>query len=155
MRDKTFRNKNNTAGKYLFLAVLIIVIDQITKYYAQQSSFVKNTGIIFGLAQNSNQIMIYVSIVAVAILLATILFGTARHKLLCAFILGGVIGNLTDRLFKGYVIDFIDVGFFPVFNVADAAISVSVVLLLLFSFISDKREKRLLSKMSNEFRRHR
>ena len=46
--------------------------------------------------------------------------------------LGGVAGNLIDRILRQYVVDFIDVGFWPVFNIADMAISVSVIGLVLY-----------------------
>ena len=51
---------------------------------------------------------------------------------LSGLFLGGVAGNLIDRVLRQYVVDFIDLGFWPVFNVADAAISVSVVGLIVY-----------------------
>lgn len=57
-------------------------------------------------------------------------------------VLGGAAGNIVDRIVYGSVADFLQVHFFPyVFNVADAAISIGVVLLLLFSFVYDRQDK--------------
>lgn len=56
-------------------------------------------------------------------------------------IIGGAFGNLVDRLRFGYVVDFVQVGTFPIFNVADAAVSTAVVLLLLWSLREDTRSK--------------
>ncbi len=52
-------------------------------------------------------------------------------------IIGGAFGNLTDRLRLGYVVDFVQVGSWPIFNVADAAVSTAVVLMLLWSLRED------------------
>jgi signal peptidase II len=56
--------------------------------------------------------------------------------------LGGAIGNLTDRLAIGHVTDFISIGTFPVFNVADASISVGAVVLLLGIWVMERNEKK-------------
>lgn len=154
MKNQPFQAKNNTTGKFVFLAVTILIIDQVTKYFAMQKTFIKNTGIIFGLAQNSNQVMIYVSVIAGAIILGLILYSKARHKVFYALILGGIIGNLTDRVIKGYVVDFIEIGFWPVFNVADAAISVSVVILLVLGFFADKKKKHAIKRIHKELKRN-
>jgi signal peptidase II len=53
--------------------------------------------------------------------------------------LGGALGNLIDRLTQGYVTDFISVGTFPVFNVADASISIGVAILILGMWIKERR----------------
>jgi signal peptidase II len=56
--------------------------------------------------------------------------------------MSGALGNLTDRIFRGPVTDFIAVGKFPVFNIADASITIGVSLLILAMLISERREKR-------------
>ena len=53
-------------------------------------------------------------------------------QILFGLFLGGVVGNLIDRTLRGYVIDFIDPGFWSVFNIADLAISISVIGLVLY-----------------------
>ena len=124
----------NIVGSYIGIILLIVLADQITKYFVDKSTIVKNEGIIFGLTfANSNQIMIGASIGAAIVLLIFIFFVHLRGKKLYATIVGGIKGNLIDRIQYGYVVDWIRVGEFPVFNIADAAISVSVVLLILYS----------------------
>ena len=57
--------------------------------------------------------------------------GFPLSRLGLSLLLGGAMGNFWDRLFMGYVIDFVDLRFWPVFNIADAAIVVGVILLFL------------------------
>lgn len=113
-----------------------MIVDQITKHYAED--IVRNEGILFGLSfSNSNAIMIGASISAAIILFIITFFSKARGKFFYSLILGGVIGNLIDRITLGYVVDFIKWGSWPVFNIADACISSSVVFLLIINLIGD------------------
>lgn len=83
------------------------------------------------------------------ILAAVILFYRSQKKpswllsIGVGLIIGGAFGNLTDRLRFGYVVDFIQVGIWPVFNVADAAVSTAVVLILLWSLREDAAQSRV------------
>ena len=52
------------------------------------------------------------------------------EQIALGLLLGGTIGNLIDRIFLGHVIDFIDFGFWPAFNIADSAISIAIILIL-------------------------
>ena len=127
------------------VALVTIVLDQLAKYLIATMKpawdlgflsihFVQNTGAGFGILKGQMALLAVIStIVVTAVIfyyhkipqekLAQVLFGS---------FLGGVAGNLIDRIFRQYVVDFIDVGFWPVFNIADAAISVSVVGLVLY-----------------------
>jgi len=87
---------------------------------------VTNTGAAFGILQGSTLFLIIVSCVAVLAITAYLRY----YPFALALILGGTIGNLIDRVFLGHVIDFIDVGFWPVFNIADSANTVGVILLV-------------------------
>ncbi len=129
--------------KYLRLFVsvtlLIIFLDQITKYLVAafrpewklgflSIHFVNNTGAGFGLLKGQMAILAAISAV---VLMAVIFYydkipQEAWTQVLFSLFLGGVAGNLIDRILRQYVVDFIDVGFWPVFNIADMAISVSV-----------------------------
>ena len=116
--------------KYFLLIVLLVIIDQLTKYFF---GFVKNTGAAFGILQGYNFIFILVSFAAL------IGFGfyfvkNDKDRLACSLILAGIIGNLIDRIFFGYVRDFIDLRIWPVFNLADAAMVVGVGLLVIGMF---------------------
>ena len=64
-------------------------------------------------------------------------------RLAMAMMLGGAVGNLVDRLTQGTVTDFISVGTFAVFNVADACISVGTVILIIAVWISERKQKKL------------
>lgn len=137
------------AKKYLilFLAVsmLIVLLDQLSKYAVDKIRpewgigfvsvhFVHNTGAGFGLLKGQMPILAVISaIVAITIIISYKKIPKENSvQTLLALFLGGVIGNLIDRTLRGYVIDFIDLTFWPVFNIADLAISVSVIGLMLY-----------------------
>jgi signal peptidase II len=73
---------------------------------------------------------------AVALIVSGYRYGNTWYRqVLLGMILGGALSNGVDRLVQGSVVDFIDVHFWPVFNVADSCIVVAIVLLLVFSFV--------------------
>jgi len=145
-------------------ALAIIVLDQLTKAYILGAlelrdvgrvfvfpplfnvSYVENTGVSFGLfGGGSARWMLSVFSVVVAGGLAWWATQADRRLLITAigFVIGGALGNAIDRIRFGYVVDFLDfsgTGVFPwVFNVADSAITIGVVLLILDSVLSDRR----------------
>jgi len=65
-----------------------------------------------------------------------------KYHIFVALILGGTIGNLIDRLFRGFVVDFIDFSFWPAFNIADMAISIGAIFLIIL-LIKDKEDKQI------------
>ncbi|MBA0915128.1 MAG: signal peptidase II [Nitrospira sp.] len=155
------------------LAGTIIVIDQVTKLSIMQSmrlhesipiiqdffslTYIRNPGAAFGLlASSSNAFrMVFFGVTSLIALglLGTILFGLSEKdwvgQLSIAGVLGGAIGNLIDRLRYGEVTDFLDVHVnsyhWPAFNVADSAISVGVVFLIIH-FAFEKKDEALLSQ---------
>ena len=110
-----------------------------------------NTGAAFGVLQDNNRFFIGLSISALVGLLWALkrnLFPGKLNLLAVLLLLSGILGNFTDRLLHGYVVDFLlfDFGFppfnpWPAFNVADSCICVAVVLLLIVSF-REAREAR-------------
>lgn len=102
-------------------------------------TFVKNTGAAFGLFKDSTYFFSAVSIIAIvmigAILIKAIRNGKFAENLLYSFslvlIMAGAMGNLIDRLTLRYVIDFIDVRIWPVFNIADSSITIGTALLII------------------------
>lgn len=136
------------------VAGIILVLDQVTKYLVVQNigmgnawypipalEFFRivgtyNTGTACGYFP---QLSIVFTFAPFLILAAVIWFYRSQSKpswllsLAIGLIIGGAIGNLIDRLRLGYVVDFVQVGTFPIFNVADAAVSTAVVLMLLWS----------------------
>ena len=103
-----------------------------------------NTGAAFGLFQRFGGLFAVLAIV-VAIAILYYLPQVPREdwplRLAMGMQLGGALGNLVDRLTQGYVTDFVSVGSFPVFNVADASISVGVVVLILGLWIKERSLK--------------
>lgn len=94
-----------------------------------------NTGGAFGLMRGSGQIVFLAALTIVVLVLAWAFWSRGREGALSflglGLMVGGAIGNLIDRLFRGRVLDFIDLGWWPVFNVADIAIVGGVIITLL------------------------
>jgi signal peptidase II len=112
----------------IFLAILVILIDQLTKFLAQHYlTITTNTGAAFGILQNQQAFLITLSIIVV---IALIYYTLTKPFWELSLLLGGTIGNLIDRVFYGHVIDFITIGFWPVFNIADTANTIGVLFLL-------------------------
>lgn len=129
------------------LAFLIFLVDQFSKFVVRdqlqyQHSFPAtgffrfthtfNTGSAFGIFQNQNTPLIFVSVIGIAILI--LIYRSQRTptgllRLSIGLQIGGAFGNLLDRLVLKHVTDFIDVGAWPVFNLADASIVTGLVIL--------------------------
>ncbi len=153
--------------KWLWLSVLVVAMDQASKQVIAASmslydslavvpflrlTYVHNSGAAFSLLSDAGgwQRWLFAGLAIVIGGGIGIWLGRLekRQKLLAvslALILGGAVGNLIDRLMYGYVIDFIDVYYrswhWPAFNVADTAISIGVVLMLLDSLLDARREE--------------
>ncbi len=136
------------------LAAGIIAVDQATKAWVVATlgpetmtkfipvvgdsvriAYSHNTGVAFSLLQGMPQLLTFT---ALAIIAGAVYFYATQlpnHKpmiqLILGLILGGAFGNLTDRVRLGYVVDFVSVGWFPIFNVADSAICIGAALLML------------------------
>jgi len=109
-----------------------------------------NSGAAFGMFQNGNLVF---TTLAILVILAIIYYYPQVEvedwtlKLAMGLQLAGAGGNLVDRLLMGKVTDFISVGSFPVFNVADASISVGVVVLLLGVWFKEQQEKKKAAEL--------
>ena len=147
---------------YWFLLVVgSIVLDQLTKWLAVaelkgQASFplwegvlhftyVENTGAAFGSFKDHRWVFMVISTVAIIALVAYYFLGRPHDRLTTtalAFITGGGIGNMIDRILLGYVVDFIDFTLidFAVFNVADSFVCVGVGLMFLALILAERRE---------------
>ena len=108
-------------------------------------TLVHNTGIAFGLFRDNGFVFLVIPMIAVALLIYNVYyyhkFGDLDRWYIVAFslILGGAIGNMIDRLFIGHVIDFIDLRIWPVFNIADSAITVGACIILYRCFPLTKK----------------
>ena len=111
-------------------------------------TYVQNTGAAFGLWRGYRGVFVLVSVIIAAWVFLELLQRRDRRwpiPLGLSLVLGGALGNLVDRVRVGYVIDFLDVRVWPVFNVADSAISVGVGLLLLSQTVFWRRRSRIKS----------
>lgn len=131
----------------LVTAVTIVFIDRLTKsYFSDLLSFgeslpiirnvfhitlVHNTGIAFGFFKDQGVVFIIIPVIAIILLIFNIYYYRQNDEALSrtyilafSLILAGAVGNLIDRTMYGYVIDFIDLRIWPVFNIADSAITV-------------------------------
>jgi signal peptidase II len=151
----------------LFLvAGLVIVVDQLSKAYIRANFtegvdmwapwpwllpyariiYITNTGVAFGMFKGMGSIfMILAVIVSIAILyyFPHVPAQDWTLRLAMGLQLAGAMGNLIDRIFnQGQVTDFISVGNFPVFNVADSSITVGVIILLLGIWVQERRQKQ-------------
>ena len=151
--------------KYLFIIIIIIFFDQITKSIALKKSlellevieilpflnlvFVTNSGISFGIFSSLN-ISFYLGILSFAISLLLLKWLNESQKnserLAISMIISGAIGNGYDRIIDGYVIDFIDIHYnnfhWPSFNVADTSITLGVMIYFYQNFFSNKMQKK-------------
>ncbi len=137
----------------------IFLFDQLTKYIVLKKLLNKsipvikgvfhlnltfNTGAAFGILKGYNALFIIFSFIVIGFLILN--FETFKNRNLLSkcsvgFILGGALGNLLDRIRYGFVIDFIDLRVWPVFNVADTAITIGICLFIVSVFLK-KREAR-------------
>ncbi|MCX5699344.1 MAG: signal peptidase II [Candidatus Omnitrophica bacterium] len=123
----------------------VILLDQITKFLALRFlqlnnpvpliknflnlTLVYNRGAAFGLFQNQLLLFVLVSLFAIGFILYNLKTNSIILKLCLSLILGGAVGNLIDRLRFGFVIDFLDLRIWPVFNIADSVITLAALAL--------------------------
>lgn len=134
----------------ILTALLVAIADQLSKFWIRsfsegevifQAGFfrivhVTNTGAAFGFFRDQSAFLTAVAFTGVTLILLIAFFlsrrfnflNTLPDRLALGLILGGTIGNLTDRLRFGQVTDFIGVGIWPNFNVADSAVTIGVTL---------------------------
>ncbi len=143
------------------LAAVVIVADRITKHAVRADIpfdgsrrvipgvvrlvHYRNTGVAFDFLSGAGVIVLVVSAIALLVLLAYFARHPARRGLWIAtgLLLGGALGNLLDRVLNGSVTDFIKFPDWPAFNVADIAITVGVILLVVvIEFVGDDRPAR-------------
>ena len=153
--------------KYYGLAALVILLDQITKWMVVKNMELgeriaiwdpwfgllshRNRGAAWGMLEGQ---MWLFTIVTIGVIMGIIYFyhkeanGKPFFQVSLMVLLGGAIGNFIDRLYYGEVVDFVDVLIpiidyhFPIFNIADAALTIAVIMLLIAIIIEDRAEKK-------------
>ena len=140
----------------IFFALLttfsVIFVDRVTKLFFSHllaygeslpiirnvlyMTLIHNTGIAFGFFKDQGIVFIVIPIIAIFLLVFNIYYYRQNNEALSriyivafSLILGGAVGNLIDRIVYGYVIDFIDFRIWPVFNIADSAITVGAIMI--------------------------
>ena len=148
------------------IAALIVALDQWTKWLVRVnipdggvwlpeslewlSPYARivhwhNTGAAFGMFQNASMVFTVLAFIVIAAIIyyyPHVENSDWSLRLAMSMQLGGAIGNLIDRLTLGRVTDFISIGTFPVFNVADASISIGAVVLLLGVWLTERAERQ-------------
>jgi signal peptidase II len=143
--------------------VLVVLLDQVTKLAIVKNlaildripvwgsvlriTHIRNSGAVFGMMKGAGAYFTFFSIVAAGVLIVVLFFSrkaSTAVKTALGLVLGGAIGNLIDRLRFGSVVDFVDIGVsettrWPCFNVADMAITIGVILLVVKSLRSPGR----------------
>lgn len=150
---------------FLLIAAVVAVLDQAIKYFVVcdlkpvhsveaiphllDLVYVENRGVAFGMFDNMRWIFVALTSVVIVVFVFMLIKYGKNSKLLsisCALIIGGGIGNLIDRVYLGYVVDYLRLSFFPpVCNFADYCITAGtvclVVYLLFFSDFINKKDK--------------
>ena len=137
----------------LFIVSTIVCLDRLTKIFFSHilslgeslpiirnvihMTLVHNTGIAFGMFKNQGIVFIIIPLIMIVLLVYNFYHYKYTNENLSrlyiaavSLILAGAVGNLIDRILYGYVIDFVDLRIWPVFNVSDSAITIGAFLLL-------------------------
>lgn len=145
--------------KLLLIGLAFLFLDQLTKFLARtllpststfpllegifHLTYAQNTGAVFGSFKGTNQLLIWLAIMAIGLILY--LWNEFPNKrtthLFLASILVGSIGNLIDRILLGFVTDFIDIRVWPIFNIADSLVTAGIIGLII-TLIWDKEEQQ-------------
>lgn len=153
--------RSRIAPLTLVVASALVVVDQLTKWWAESTlddrdidlfwtlrfNLHYNTGMAFGRWEGAGPIIGVLAMVIIVVMLLSLRRGAGRLlEISMGLVIGGAVGNLIDRLFRdagwlrGGVVDFIDFQWFPIFNVADMGITIGGALLLLASWRAGRSE---------------
>ncbi len=146
----------------IFIFLLILFFDRFAKNFVLQIdegatipiiknvfhiTFIYNTGAGFGFFQDASLFLAIFSIIILAV--AVYYFFKTKEaclKIMLSVLSAGIIGNLTDRILYGKVIDFIDLRIWPVFNIADTAITLGILSIIVYLWIKDKKTNNKMIK---------
>lgn len=146
---------------FYIIIILAVALDQGTKWFVRTGmdlnstipviegifslTYIQNTGAAFSILQGKT---LFLAGMQILVIVTIFIYATVKRKSLhwtlmtsLAMIVGGGIGNLIDRMVHGYVVDFFDVHFWPIFNVADISVCVGCGLLVLYVFFIEGKTK--------------
>ena len=142
----------------IIISILITILDQIIKFIIDKKVLfievipklfnihkVYNYGVAFSFLENKRYLILLFSIILIYLLfnLRKDLPKTKKYDILFGVILGGILGNLMDRVFRGYVIDYLETFIFgisfPIFNLADICITLGIILMVLIMSLGAKK----------------
>lgn len=148
----------STWRSWLPVAALVVVLDQLSKHWAVNAlvdedidlfwtlrlNLSYNTGMAFSQGEGLGPVIGIVALVVVVVLVVNLQQGSRLTAVAVGLVVGGALGNVIDRVFRapgffrGAVVDFIDFQWFPIFNVADTAITVGGALLVLGAWLRSR-----------------
>ena len=147
---------------YVLLIAALIGVDQLVKLLVVRNfelfeslelwnfihlTYIHNTGAAFGMMEGARVLFLIFNIVLVAaVLWAWKKPWMGRYKFAVSLIVAGALGNCIDRIFRGYVVDFIDFTYWPVFNVADIAVVCGTILLSIMILTAKEEELPVFGK---------
>jgi signal peptidase II len=156
----------------LLIATIIVVIDQLTKFLIRRYMvygetwapwdwmmpyvrllYIHNTGAAFGMFKDANPVFMVLAVIVSGVIIyyyPTIPEEEKVIRFALSLQLAGAVGNLIDRIIFGRVTDFISVGNFAIFNVADSSITVGVIILLIAVWWQDRKEKKKLAAIKQQ-----
>lgn len=159
---------NKISIKVRLLSVLVVAamlgIDQLIKYYVDlhlkgreplvviknilQFNYLENDGAMMGFMGGKTTLMTVLAIICVAVMLFVIFSGIIKDRMdywCCLFMISGGLGNIIDRVLRGYVIDYIEVLFvdFYIFNFADCLITVAAFVLIFYQIYLISKENKI------------
>lgn len=156
---------------FFAIQIAIVVADQLIKLWIETNlapvgfmefipgfmnlSYVQNRGIAFGFLQDSAPFMSVITGIVLAAMIIAVVKMKVKNKIVLisfAMIIGGGIGNLIDRVFRGYVVDYLNTSFmnFPTFNLADCMVCIGVGVALICLFVYDTEEQFITGKKRDE-----
>ncbi len=149
------RTKGGGEYKYFLLVIAVLLVDQLAKLLVLKLrpsvalinnilyiSASQNTGAAFSLFTGYGSLLLWLGLIIVGILIFYFDKMPTGSKWYFALMIGGAIGNIIDRIFRGSVVDFIAPSFWPSFNIADSCITIGAILLIIFFIKEDIQKKK-------------
>ncbi len=147
---------------YFIIIAVVVALDQLTKYLIQTNlvlnssiplidgifhiTYIHNSGAAFSILQNKTGFLIAMQLIVIAVVLVYLVKRQKKDHwcllLSLSLIAAGGVGNLIDRAMNGYVVDFLDIRVWPIFNMADISVCVGCGLLILYMFFIDPKRGR-------------